>query len=600
MRRSLIILLLLFIISQNFCSAQFRKQIDSLSAVCNKITSDSERVIMLGKLADLYYTFKLNKQGDSVLKQQLLIADLANNNNLILAAFFGDAITNISPSATKEEFDNTIQFLEKGITYAKSQNKYDYITLGHIRMAGLLRKRGDNDKALSNVNLAIQQFSHIESDSLKAIIYIELGNTYQARNESVLASNSYNIAYDIAFKAKSVPLQSEIYHCFSEMYKQLGHEDIAKEELKKSLALNKEHNYQKGILQDYYDLARLTDERFFIDKTIELATTLKLSKYVLKGKELMFYYLMVIEKNSTKTLSYLESEPDVKQLILNTGIAYYFRTVGQVYLWADKPDSALHYFKIVEADYQKAFNTRSSNYLLAEIAECYMRLNDIPNAINYYTRVLQMGLQIGNAQSITTASTALSELFEKQGDFKQALIYSKQAKQYKDSLNKLAEGRDIALLNVERENRKHAEEVRREEQRITTKRNIQYMAITIAIGVVFIILLIIGMFPVSKLTIKILGYIFFISVFEFIVLVIDNFLHKITHGEPLKIWLIKIVLIAILVPFQHYLEHGLIKFLESRKLLEARTKLNLKKWLHKAKKPVPVKTPDFEEGTAVL
>jgi ABC-type Fe3+-siderophore transport system permease subunit len=126
------------------------------------------------------------------------------------------------------------------------------------------------------------------------------------------------------------------------------------------------------------------------------------------------------------------------------------------------------------------------------------------------------------------------------------------------------------------------------------------MAITIAIGVIFAVMLVLGMFPISKVTIKLLGYFFFISLFEFIVLVIDTFLHKITHGEPLKIWLIKIFLIALLVPIQHFLEHRLIKFLESRKLLEARTRINLKKWFQKVKKPAPVKEADFEEGTAVL
>ena len=110
-----------------------------------------------------------------------------------------------------------------------------------------------------------------------------------------------------------------------------------------------------------------------------------------------------------------------------------------------------------------------------------------------------------------------------------------------------------------------------------------------------------GMFPVSKLTIKLFGYFFFISLFEFIVLVIDNLLlAKAVHGEPLKLWLIKIVLIGMLVPIQHYLEHNVIKFLESRKLLEARNKLSFKKWWTKKKSAPISKETDFEEDTAVL
>ncbi len=603
MKRLTLIVLLSFV-SFQFCAGQLKKTIDSLSAVCNKASSDSDKVILLGKLADLYYAFKLNNQGDSILREQLLIADLSNNNNLILDALFGDAISNISPSTTKEEFNKTIQFLEKGINYAKSQNQYDYIALGYVRLANLLRKRGDNEKALNNANLAVQYLQNVQQDSIKVEIYIELGNTYQARNESVLAATNYNNAFDIAIKMRSIPLQSEVYHCFSEMYQSLGHSDIAKEELKKSVAINKENSYDEGLLKDYYDLARITDEKFFIDKAIELATSLHLIKFVLKAKSLMFYYYMVAEKNSDKALQYLEDEPDVKQSIQNIGATYYYRTIGQVYLYSKKADSALFYFKMAEPDYVKNFDPKLRRSIYKEIAQSYQLLHNIPGAIQYYSQVMQISNEINDASAMASASAALSNLFEQQGDYKQAFIYSKQAIQYQDSLRKLSEGRDIALLNVERENRKHAEESRQETQRLINKRNIQYMAITIAIAVVFMFMLILGMFPISKLTIKLLGYFFFISLFEFIVMVIDSFLHKITHGEPLKIWLIKIVLIACLVPFQHYLEHGLIKFLESRKLIQARTKLSTIKWRFKPKKkpapPPPVKESDFEENTAVL
>ena len=113
-------------------------------------------------------------------------------------------------------------------------------------------------------------------------------------------------------------------------------------------------------------------------------------------------------------------------------------------------------------------------------------------------------------------------------------------------------------------------------------------------------MLIIGMFPVSKLTIKLLGYFAFISLFEFIIVLIDSFIHRLAHGEPLKIWLIKIGLIALLVPFQHYLEHGLIKFLASRKLIAARNNFSLKKiWLN-IKKPSLKAGTDIDEDTAVL
>ena len=601
MKRSLTILLL-FILLQNFCVAQFKKQFDSLSVVCNKAASDSDKVVALGKLANLYYNYKLNRQGDSVLHDQLLIAELSDNNNLILLALFGDAITNISETATIESFNKTVAFLQKGIDFAKSQNQYDYIALGYTRMANVLRKRGQNDNALYNATQALQFLPNVSSDSIKAVIYIELANSYVARGEAVSAVRNFNNAFDIALKLKSVPLQCDIYHWLSDMYYvYLQNKDIAKDFLKKSLLLDKENNYLEGQIRDYYDLSRVTDEMSYLEKAIALSDSLHFNKYTLQAKRLLLTYYYVIEKNSDKALRYLENEPDVKDSYVNPGIGNYYLTVGHIYYYADKFDSALTYYKLAEYDFIENFDENRSRGLFKYIAGTYQKLNDLPNAIAYYLRALNLSKKTNDAKSIASVSNSLSGLYEQQEDYKQAFLYSKQAKQYTDSLDKLSKARDIALLDVDRENRKHEDELRQEAQRQNSKRDAQYMLISIFISVIFVVMLVIGMFPISKLTIKMFGYFFFISLFEFIVLLIDNiFLAHATHNEPLKLWLIKIVLIALLVPLQHFLEHSLIKFLESRKLIEARTKFSLKVWRQKTKKPATTKETDFEENTAVL
>lgn len=601
MKRSLTILLL-FILVQNFCVAQFKKQFDSLSMVCNKAASDSDKVVALGKLANLYYNYKLNRQGDSVLHDQLLIAELSDNNNLILLALFGDAITNISETATIESFNKTVAFLQKGIDFAKSQNQYDYIALGYTRMANVLRKRGQNDNALYNATQALQFLPNVSSDSIKAVIYIELANSYVARGEAVSAVRNFNNAFDIALKLKSVPLQCDIYHWLSDMYYvYLQNKDIAKDFLKKSLLLDKENNYLEGQIRDYYDLSRVTDEMSYLEKAIALSDSLHFNKYTLQAKRLLLTYYYVIEKNSDKALRYLENEPDVKDSYVNPGIGNYYLTVGHIYYYADKFDSALTYYKLAEYDFIENFDENRSRGLFKYIAGTYQKLNDLPNAIAYYLRALNLSKKTNDAKSIASVSNSLSGLYEQQEDYKQAFLYSKQAKQYTDSLDKLSKARDIALLDVDRENRKHEDELRQEAQRQNSKRDAQYMLISIFISVIFVVMLVIGMFPISKLTIKMFGYFFFISLFEFIVLLIDNiFLAHATHNEPLKLWLIKIILIALLVPLQHFLEHSLIKFLQSRKLIEARTKFSLKVWRQKTKKPATTKETDFEENTAVL
>ena len=601
MQKIVIILFLFIALFQKKCFAQFYKQLDSLCIMCNRTTSDSQKVSSLGKLANFYYIFKLNSQGDSILNQQLLIAELSNDSTLILEALFGDAILNIGPSATSESFNKTIQFVQKGIGYAKANNKFDYLALGYIRMSEILRKRGEYDKAFSNSILALSLLQNVTSDSVKTITYIELGDTYLDRGEAVSACSNYNNAFDIAVKIKSIVLQSKIHHCISEMYKKLDDPDNAREELNQSLLLNKKMGNQEGVMMDYFDLARLTDEKFFFQRSIELADSLHDYKNLLNAKRLMLAYYYVKEKNEQQALRYLENEPDLKQSYLNNGIENYFMALGNIFFYTGHIDSALNYYKIAEPELGKKFDNNLSRINLEQIAECYRLENNFPEAISYYLKALQISVQMKEFNTIAIYSGKLSNLYEKQNDYKNAFIYSKQFIVYKDSLRTLSKENDIALLGVDRENKKHENELYQQQQRDYNSRNIQYMGITIAIVIIFFIMLFVGSFPVSRLTVKLMGYFFFISLFEYIVLLIDNLvLSHSVHNQPLKLWIIKIGVIALLVPFQHFLEHHVIGLLASKKLIEARTKFSLKKWWAGINKPSSSSDESLEEDTAVL
>ena len=569
--------------------------------VCDRSISDSQKVSSLGKLANFYFIFKLNSPGDSVLQQQLLIAELSNDSTLILQALFGDAILNIGESATSESFNKTVRFAQKGIDYAKANNKYNYLVLGYTRMSEILRKRGEYDKAFDNSTLALSFLQNVTSDSVKAIAYIELGDTYLDRGKSVAACANYNSAFDIAVEINSITLQSKIHHCLAEMYKKLDDPDHAKEELNQSLALNKHNENQAGVMMDYFDLARLTDEKFFIQQSIQLADSLHDYKNLLNAKRLMLAYYYVIEKNDQKAIRYLANEPDLKQSYLNDGLENYFTILGNIFFYTGNIDSALVYYKRAQPELDKKFDHNLSKGNLEQIAECYGLKDDFPQAISYYQKALQISLQMKEFNTIALYSGKLSNLYEKQDDHKNALKYSKQFVAYKDSLRALSRENDIALLGVERENKKHENELFQQQEREFNSRNIQYMGITIAIIIVFFMMLFIGTFPVSRRAVKIMGYFFFISLFEFIVLLIDNLVlaHKV-HNQPLKLWIIKIVVIALLVPCQHFLEHHVISLLASKKLIEARTKFSIKKWWTNITKPPASGNESLEEDTAVL
>jgi NADH:ubiquinone oxidoreductase subunit 3 (subunit A) len=109
----------------------------------------------------------------------------------------------------------------------------------------------------------------------------------------------------------------------------------------------------------------------------------------------------------------------------------------------------------------------------------------------------------------------------------------------------------------------------RDEKERRRRNNYQYTGITVLLVVVFIALAMMGFIRVSTTVIRILGFFSFILLFEFIVLIADNYIHAVTHGEPWKVLTIKIGLAAILVPLHHLLEKKAIKYLMRRQITGA-------------------------------
>jgi len=597
MERFFSILLLFTFLFHGTSVAQSSQKVDSLLSIYKSAVNDSDRVVAFGRLAEYYYIYHLDRQGDSILQEQLKIAEISQNKDLFLIVFFGKAVMNISKWSSKETFERALQFVNQGLEYSKTIGREDYVTLSYIRLATLHRKKGEIDKAFYNANIALTSSLNLKNDSIKILAAIESGDTYQAKGESLLAFKTYTNAFDNAVADDNVFLQSEVYHRFSELYLSLRNDLTAREYLSRSVELNEKHKNGEGLVKDYIDLARLTGERYYIDKALSLSDSLNLENYFIRAKEIMYGYYTVLVKNSDSTMKFLSDNTDLTETWKNIGMPYYYLNIGAVYEYVDKWDSAVYYFQLAQPGYEKDFNDKNRQELYAEIGKCYSLLQKPEQAILYYEKALALNKQINSLVNAITYSDELSALYGKIDDYKKAFYHSRQGVALKDSLQKLANQRDIALIELTNEEKRHERELEAIAAQKLVKRNLQYMAITVFITVIFFFLIVLGMFPISKVTIKLLGYFAFISLFEFIVLLIDPFLHHLTHGQPLLIWLIKIVLIALLVPLQHYLEHKTITYLHSRK---KKYTFSIKKWWQRQKKPTAASIDEIEKDTAML
>jgi tetratricopeptide (TPR) repeat protein len=250
---------------------------------------------------------------------------------------------------------------------------------------------------------------------------------------------------------------------------------------------------------------------------------------------------------------------------------------------------------------QKSFANGTRRFLFRDIADCYALIGNPSKAIELYEQSFALGSAMKDFAFVSAITQKLSELYAATGNYKRAFDYNVQFANYKDTLQVLSAKREVALLGVEREAKKHQKDMEEEAEAKLRLKNLQYWAIGAAIALIFVFVLFLGMFTISKFVINLISFFAFVCLFEFIVLLIDTeYLHSLTHGEPLKLWLIKIFLIATLVPCQHFLEHALTKFVGSRRLLKLRKNFSLNKWWAHIKKPVGHKKPEFEDHTAVL
>jgi hypothetical protein len=160
----------------------------------------------------------------------------------------------------------------------------------------------------------------------------------------------------------------------------------------------------------------------------------------------------------------------------------------------------------------------------------------------------------------------MDSAYQQLGDFKNAYAARGHFLFYQDSIDALNDKTQAMKLeiNAEEENQKKLEEERL--KATADKHNIQYTAIAIGGLILIISLLMLSFFHTPKWVVRVLGFVSFIFLFEFLILVLDTRIHHWAHGAPLPILLIKFCIACMLVPLHHWLEHKVIHFLYERKL----------------------------------
>ena len=521
------------------------------------------------------------KEADEYGKELISLAEESRDRKLMIKAYMSNGTRCSYLAGTQDYINRAIDYYNKALAIAKQNRLDDDVGAAYLRLSSMQLAIPDKDKALNFANQAFSVISSLSNDSLKVQANNVYGDVYLGRNEKILALRHYLTALRLAEEIKNHSLMRTCYQNLSGFYSNIEDYDKAIDYFMlafKKLDDIKERNvpYQRAI--DLNSIGRLYAAKKnydisidYFERSLALADSLKFSTLKVPGySSLLSQYLLMHQPQ--KALDYFNSKSGqgLKFFLNNFGLSGAIdQAYAVIYTDLNNWDSARYYYNKAFPFYEKNPNEITKMIFYAQFGDFYMKTGDYNKAIDLYLKVKNIADRTGQLESAEKAAKHLDTLYNKTGNFQQASLYNSIYYQYKDSVEKLNKEKELAQVEAADEQYRLKKQEEEKAEKIRQKNNIQYVAITIGIAALFVIMVVFGMFKVSANTIKAIGFFAFLMFFEFVFLIFKKNIYSFTHGEPWKDLAFMIALAAILVPLHHWLEHRVIKYLTSHNRLTA-------------------------------
>lgn len=573
----LIGILILPFISQ----AQQAAALDSMKSVLAKAKTPEEKVYWLDNISRTAMNVKLELAEDYG-RQLITYAEETRDRKLMFKAYMSNGIRCSYFAGQKDYTTRSIEYYNKAWEIARQNKMEEEIGEVQLKLSAIHLTIPDKDKALNYVSQAFSLIATLKNDSLKAESHNSFGLVYQARNEKTLALRHFLNALQIAEGTKIPELKRNCYLYLSNFYSRIEDYDKSIDyymKANKQLDFIKEKNvpYQRVIdlnaLGNLFASKKNNDIAFgYFERSIAMADSLKFSTLKIPG------YISLLNQNlrikqPQKALDYMNSSSGInlKKYLSNFGMSGQIDQVyAVIYTELNQFDSAGFYFNRALPYFEQKTSEANRINFYGQLGDYYQRTANYDKAIGYFQKVKEMGERNAQLEHTQSALKHLDSLYVKKGDFKSANQYNVLYYRYKDSIDKLKKENELTQIAAFDEQQRQERLLAEKEEAKAKRIRIQYMGIVIAIGVLFIALVMMGWFKVSANTIKAIGFFSFLIFFEFIFLVFKKNIYGLTHGEPLYDLAFMIGLAAILVPLHHWIEHKVIHFLTSHHMLKLR------------------------------
>jgi tetratricopeptide (TPR) repeat protein len=550
--------------------------VDSLKHKLSTAKSSDERITVLGKLSLILMNTNIaeaDKYGELLSRE----AEISRNRVLMVKALLTNGQRYSFFISNKQYLQKSLDYYNQALALAVKERLDKEIAEAQLSLAAVYMNIPDLDKAMNYTTDALARVSQLNDDSLKVAAYYSLGAVYQVKRQKIQALTNYLNALEKAEEINNHTLKRTCYTILSQFYADIKEYDKAIDyatSASAELPLMGTENSQYTAIVDLYLLGDLYMQKkdfstamYYYEWSIKKADSIHYEPLKMPGyRGILRQFIQA--RQPEKALAYLNNSTDLKKFIIGFGAAHVIDLCyGVIYTQLGKYDSAGLYFARALPGYEKTGTPSNKLNFYFAYADYFKESGNTAKAIEYYNYANALADQTKDLESQQSIAKELDTVYTRQGDFQHSRFYANLYYSYKDSLQKLGDEKEMLQTELQNQQQRQARIEREKAAELERKHTVQYMGITIAIAVVFLLLVIMGTFKVSEATIKIAGFFAFIFLFEFIILIADTKIHHWTHGEPLPILGIKIILIAMLLPLHHWMEHRVVHYLASRRLI---------------------------------
>ena len=255
-----------------------------------------------------------------------------------------------------------------------------------------------------------------------------------------------------------------------------------------------------------------------------------------------------------------KKNPQELKYLKKQNLSYYHRVRAYIAENRKQVDSARHYFELSAAANDDGNPYFYYIYYLRK-GEFEKRQGQDDAALTNFEEAFQYSLQSNNYYDQIKVGEKIAALYRERGDAGKELEYANLTNTAKNSLIKFLSDENVQsaeLNNILAQKELERQKIQEKKDR---QHNLQYLIITCFIILIIMSLVVISFYRVPVWWIKSMGYVSFIMFFEFIVLLIDGWLHHLTHGSPVLILLGKVVIISGLFPLHHWIEKTVVNIL---------------------------------------